>query len=186
MNNRIIGLTTFLGISTLLAVGCSNNNTELASNNKPVIVSLTPDEQQLSTKKECFAQLKVAFETEKAKLEAMSSRTPEEIEKNVEQGRKVKEIGWELGLLEKEVDPDYPRRELESKLVSSKQHFNGNELLHHYKRTNNPKYNALFILLEYKKEQIAQIEKEYQEKSKAIPNLLQELDELIVMTEIPK
>ncbi|WP_426451944.1 hypothetical protein ACP26L_07660 [Paenibacillus sp. S-38] len=179
---RIKVLTLFLSLSAVLATGCSPNTTELASNSNPALITTSSEEQQIASKKVRYAQLKSDFEIEKKKLESMPSSTPEEIEINVEQGRKVKEIGWELGLLEKEVDPDYPRRELEGKISSLKQ---GNELLLHYKRTNDPRYEALFKLDNYKKEQITQIEKEYQEKTKSIAQLLQEYDELINMTEVP-
>lgn len=143
------------------------------------------EDQQRTAKLERYALLQTAFEAENAKFEAMPSQTKEQIEESVEQGRKVKEIGLELGLLEKEVDPDYPRRELESRLKGAKAVIaDGNKLLVSYKKRNDPQYEIFLKLNEYKSERLARLEQEAEEKSKSIPQLLQELEELIGMTEV--
>jgi hypothetical protein len=64
-----------------------------------------------------LTQLKTDFEKEKAIFESMpDSKTDEDHAKVEKQGKKVKELGWEAGLLEAELNPPDPKKELEDNI----------------------------------------------------------------------
>ncbi|MBD2865823.1 hypothetical protein IDH45_27960 [Paenibacillus sp. IB182363] len=185
VNKAKIG-TLLIIAAVLLLTGGTVHHSQLAHDsaavNQDEFTEEAPqlEKRERAAKLERYVMLQNAFEAENAKFEAMPAQTVHQIEESMEQGRKVKEIGRELGLLEREVDPDYPRRELESRLKGAKAVIaDGQKLLLHYKKRNDPQYEAFLQLNAYKSERLAQLEKEAEEQSKEIPQLLKELEELM-------
>jgi hypothetical protein len=191
LNKAKIGTLLITATMILLLTGGTVHHSQSAHHSAAASRDGVPeDAPQLENRKraaklERYFMLQTAFEAENAIFEAMRTQTVQQIEESMEQGRKVKEIGRELGWLEREVDPDYPRRELENRLKGAKAVIaDGQKLLLHYKKRNDPQYEAFLQLNAYKSERLAQLEKEAEEQSKAIPELLKELEELMKMTEL--
>lgn len=65
----------------------------------------TTDIASAVTNNKLLHSLQEQFKTEEAKLEKMPNKTKEEMDKTIEQGMKIKEVGKQAGELRKEVDP---------------------------------------------------------------------------------
>lgn len=117
----------------------------------------------------------------------MPSNTPEELEKQDEQGKKVKQIGIEVGKLDKEVNPEDPRAKLEEyiwtygDMIGIKMAFNESNAMKAKDKSAWIKANEI---LEQKKQTLTQIEKDFKEGNKPVEMLLEEFENLTKAEEL--
>ncbi|MEV2910045.1 hypothetical protein ABNF65_15765 [Paenibacillus larvae] len=142
---------------------------------------------QKPSKKEQLETLKTQEKEEKDKLERMPSDTPEELEKQNEQGDKVKQLGIEVGNLDKEVNPVDPKAKLEEyiwtykDMIGIKMAFNDSEAMKVQDKSAWKKANEI---LEQKKQTLAKIEKDLKEGNKPVEMLIEEFENLKKVEEL--
>lgn len=128
-----------------------------------------------------LAQLKNDFEREKAKFEAMPQSTSAEDSAKIEaQGRKVKQLGWEAGELEAEINPPDPKKELEANIRSLKGVLA--EASYFRTKVDDPirgdMYKKGVTIVEQKKIDIAEIEKDLEENKIPLVDLIQRFEKV--------
>ncbi|AJK27690.1 hypothetical protein [Paenibacillus larvae] len=142
---------------------------------------------QKPSKKEQLETLKSQEKEEKDKLERMPSNTLEEVEKQNEQGDKVKQLGIKVGKLDKEVNPIDPKAELKELIISYnnildvKMSFNESNAMKAQDKSAWKKANEI---LGQKKQTLAQIEKDLKEGNKPIETLTEEFENLRKVEEL--
>ncbi|MDT2265410.1 hypothetical protein P7H12_20050 [Paenibacillus larvae] len=138
-------------------------------------------------KKNNWKHLNHKEKEEKDKLERMPSNTLEEVEKQNEQGDKVKQLGIKVGKLDKEVNPIDPKAELKELIISYnnildvKMSFNESNAMKAQDKSAWKKANEI---LGQKKQTLAQIEKDLKEGNKPIETLTEEFENLRKVEEL--
>lgn len=127
-----------------------------------------------------FEQLKTDVENEKSKFEKMPNTTPEEIKSVVEQGKKVKELDWEMAELQKELNPSDSKKILEQDIMSLKGIL---ETKSYYKTMvddpiNGRSYAKAAEIVEQKKKDLTQLEKDFKEDKKPVDELKKEFERI--------
>ncbi|MDQ0887886.1 hypothetical protein QFZ81_002974 [Paenibacillus sp. V4I9] len=128
-----------------------------------------------------LSQLKNDFEKEKAIFESIPESKTDEDHANVEkQGRKVKELGLEAGLLEADLNPSDPKKELEDNIRGLKGILAENE---YFKtRVDDPEYGEMYKkgikIVEQKKKDLAEIEKEFKDNKTPIEELVKRFEKV--------
>lgn len=132
-------------------------------------------------KEERLKQLQVAEKEEKTKLEAMPNQTLEEIEKTVEQGHKVKEIGLEVGkLIEELAPPTDPKKELEDNIRGLKGVLA--ETAYFKTKVDDPIHGEMYKkgirIVEQKKIDLAEIENDLKENKMPVEELIKKFENI--------
>ncbi|NOU74270.1 hypothetical protein GC098_23220 [Paenibacillus sp. LMG 31458] len=128
-----------------------------------------------------LSQLKNDFEKEKAIFESMpESKTDEDHAKVEKQGRKVKELGREAGLLEADLNPPDPKKELENNIRGLKGVLAETE---YFKtRVDDAAYGEMYKegikIVEQKKRDLAEIEKELKDNKAPIEELVKRFEKV--------
>ncbi|QVV19500.1 hypothetical protein Sneaky_27 [Paenibacillus phage Sneaky] len=170
INKRLI-VTTICG-ALVLGIGVSLSYDTIA---------------QKPSKKEQLETLKTQEKEEKSKLKRMPRDTQDEIESLNEQADKVKQIGIEVGKLDKEVNPVDPKARLKELIISYnnildvKMSFNESNAMKAQDKSDWKKANEI---LGQKKQTLAQIEKDLKEGNKPIETLTEEFENLRKVEEL--
>jgi hypothetical protein len=131
-------------------------------------------------------KLKQQEQAEMAKLQAMKGSTKEEIEKQMEQERKVKQLGIEVGNLQDELHPEVTRDHVDEVIRTLKDIFNANK--DYADKANDPvngaKYKKANEILQHKIKILEQIEKDFNLNNKSLEQIQKELDDLKAIREL--
>jgi flagellar biosynthesis component FlhA len=137
-------------------------------------------------KAERYQKLKQEEAAERAKLESMQANTKEEVEKQVQQGLKVKELGLEAGKLQEELHPKDAKVRLEEDLRSVRNIFTTHK--YYASMVNDPvygeQYKKAYEILMMKFEVLEKIERDFKENNKPVEQLQNELDDLLKIKEL--
>lgn len=137
-------------------------------------------------KTEELNQLKQQEQQEMAKLKSLKGTTQEEIEKQLEQEKKVKQLGLQVGKLQKELKPEVTKEHVEEVIRTLKDIFNTNK--DYADKANDPvngsKYKKAYEILQLKIRTLEQIEKDFKENNKSLEQIEKELDELKKIREL--
>jgi hypothetical protein len=137
-------------------------------------------------KAERYQKLKQEEAAERTKLESMPANTKEEVEKQVQQGLKVKQRGLEAGKLREELQPKDAKVRLEEDLRTVRNIFTTKK--YYAGMVNDPvygeQYKKAYEILMMKFEVLEKIERDFKENNKPVEQLQKELDDLLKLKEL--